>query len=74
MNTLLEKTFETKQFKNSKNEVVTVNSETSREQCAFLQHIIKETHCKKSLEIGFAYGTSTLAITEAIPENGGGTL
>ena len=71
MNTLLESIFETKKFKNSNGEIVHVHSETFREQCVFLQEIIRKNNFKNSIEIGFAFGTSTLAITEEITKNSG---
>ncbi len=43
-----------------------LHSHTRPEQCAFLQKIIKEIKPKRSLEIGLAYGISTLAILEAL--------
>jgi predicted O-methyltransferase YrrM len=71
MHTLLESIFETRTFLNSHDETVKISSETSRQQCSFLQDIIKKNSFKKSLEIGFAYGISTLAIVEEIAKNGG---
>jgi len=74
MNTLLTSIFETRQFINSKNQPIKIHSETSKQQCEFLQKIIRDNHCKRSLEIGFAYGTSTLAIMEEVVKNGGSHL
>lgn len=71
MNKFLEKIFETKKFLNRNQEIIAVHSETPREQCLFLEKIISDNGFKKSIEIGFAYGTSTLAITEAISKNSG---
>ncbi|MFD2999129.1 class I SAM-dependent methyltransferase [Pontibacter toksunensis] len=71
MNTLLEEIFTSQQFKNSKGEIVKIHSETNKEQCKYLQRIIKDNEFSKSIEIGFAYGVSTLAITEAIANNNG---
>jgi predicted O-methyltransferase YrrM len=71
MNELLEKIFATKKFINSKNEIITIHSETKKNQCVFLQDIIRKNNFKHSIEIGFAYGTSTLAITEEVVKNGG---
>jgi predicted O-methyltransferase YrrM len=67
----LESIFETKKYVNSKNETINIYAETNKAQCEFLQKIIREHKFKKSLEIGFAYGTSTLAIVEEIAKNGG---
>ena len=66
MNPLLQEIFETKSYTNSKNETVPINSETCREQCEYLQKIINENNFRDSLEIGFAYGMSTLAIVEEV--------
>jgi len=71
MNKILEKIFDTKKFTNSKNQIIDIHSETRKEQCIFLQDIIKKNKFKNSIEIGFAYGMSTLAITEEIVNNGG---
>ena len=71
MHELLENIFRTKQFINSNDQKVDVHSETSREQCAYLQQLISRHHFKHSLEIGFAFGISTLAIMEEIIKNGG---
>lgn len=71
MNEILKRAIENKAFTNSKKEVVKIHSHTNLEQCLFLQKIIQENNFKKSIEIGFAYGLSSLAISEAIFLNGG---
>lgn len=71
MHPILESIFNTKTFLTSNNKLVKVDSETSREQCMFLQDIIQKNKFVKSLEIGFAFGLSTAAILEAILKNGG---
>jgi predicted O-methyltransferase YrrM len=71
MNKFLENIFATKKFTNSKNQIIDIHSETNRGQCEYLQNIIKKNNFKSSIEIGFAYGISTLAITEEIVNNGG---
>ncbi|HEX8330579.1 MAG TPA: class I SAM-dependent methyltransferase [Hymenobacter sp.] len=71
MNRLLENIFITKSFKNSAGLTVNIHSETSKEQCEFLQRIIRENNFHSSIEIGFAYGMSTLAIVEQIEKNNG---
>ena len=71
MNKLLENIFSTKSFITSKNETIKINSETSKKQCEFLQKIISTNKFSSSIEIGFAYGMSTLSITEEIVKNGG---
>ena len=45
-----------------------LHSHTSREQCEVLQQLIRDSKPKISLEIGFAYGISTLFICEALKE------
>lgn len=71
MNKLLNKIFETKSFINNKGETVLIHSETSKAQCEFLQNIIRQNKFTKSIEIGFAYGISTLAIAEQIVDQKG---
>jgi predicted O-methyltransferase YrrM len=71
MNALLEEIFKTKSYTNSENKVISINSETSREQCGFLQELIRRHDFKESLEIGFAYGLSTVAIVEEIARRNG---
>jgi predicted O-methyltransferase YrrM len=43
-----------------------LHSNTSLEQCRFLQDLISATDARRCLEIGLAYGVSSLAICEAI--------
>ncbi len=64
MHPLLEQVFQHKSFINSRGENVEVNSETSRGQCEFLQRLIEENGFKNTLEVGCAYGISTVAILE----------
>lgn len=71
MHSLLEELFKTRSFISNEGKNIQIHSETSRDQCIFLQKIISENNFKKSIEIGFAYGISTLAIIEAITKNGG---
>lgn len=71
MHLLLEEIFSTRQFRNSKGEIIKINSETSKGQCQFLQEIIRSKGFNRSLEIGFAYGTSTLAIVEEVTKRNG---
>ncbi|HVU98918.1 MAG TPA: class I SAM-dependent methyltransferase [Puia sp.] len=71
MHPLLEGIFATRQFRNSKNEIVKISSETSKGQCEYLQAIIRDKGYNRSLEIGFAYGTSTLAIVEEVAKKNG---
>lgn len=71
MHPILERVFETGRFTNCKNEAIVINSETPRGQCEFLQQLIRERCLSSSVEIGMAYGTSSLAIAEALKENKG---
>ena len=71
MNDLLEEIFKTKKFRNSRNEVVDVHSETSKAQCEFLQRLVRENNFVNTLEIGFAFGMSTLAIVEEVAKRKG---
>ncbi len=71
MNEILETVFKTKTFLTKNNEMVAIHSETGKEQCAFLQKIISENNFSKSIEIGFAYGVSSLAIAEEVTKNNG---
>lgn len=71
MHALLEKIFETGSFTTSQDQTVKIHSETKRDQCAFLQKLVADNNFSRSLEIGFAYGISALAITEQIARNNG---
>lgn len=71
MNALLESINKTGKYTNTKNETITIDSETPIPQCEFLQKIIRDNKCKSAVEVGMAYGISSLAIIEAISENGG---
>ena len=71
MNMLLEEVFSTRKFINSKGQKLEIHGETSKGQCGFLQEIIRNHKFTKSLEIGFAFGLSALAIVEEIVKNDG---
>lgn len=71
MNQLLEKIFSSKTFLTKDKVSIQIHSETGKAQCEFLQKIISENKFSKSIEIGFAYGLSALAITEEIVKNNG---
>jgi predicted O-methyltransferase YrrM len=47
-----------------------LHSHTRIEQCKFLQELIREGQPAESLEIGLAYGISSLAILDALQESG----
>jgi O-methyltransferase. len=71
MHALLESVFELRKFTNDRSETIEIHSETSKEQCLFLQEIIETHGFTSTIEIGFAFGISTLAITEMVVKNGG---
>jgi predicted O-methyltransferase YrrM len=66
MHQLLEDIFSTNHYTNRRGEKVRVWGYTIRPQCDFLQNIIRDNNFKNTLEIGFSYGVSTLAILEEI--------
>src|SRR3954452_9516008 len=47
-----------------------LHSHTSRDQCEVLQRLIRQSRPKVSLEVGLAYGISTLNICQALREVG----
>jgi predicted O-methyltransferase YrrM len=71
MHPLLQSIYASGSFTKSTGEQFKVIGETSLKQCEFLQSLIRKYNCSKSLEIGFAFGLSTLAIAEAIVANNG---
>ena len=71
MNALLTEICNTQKFTNKAGKIINIDSHTSYDQCLFLQDLIAKNNFTKSIEIGFAYGTSTVAIAEAIAKNNG---
>lgn len=71
MHKLLEEIFITYKYKKANGEEVRIHSETGKEQCEFLQKILRDNNFTNSLEIGFAFGLSTLAIVEEVSRKGG---
>ena len=55
-------------------EYLPLHSNTSLEQCEFLQAIVRRSEAVECLEVGLAYGISAIAICEAAAERTGGTL
>lgn len=51
-----------------------LHSDTSEEQCRFLQSLIQKIGATNCLEVGLAYGVSSMAICEAMTKIGGGNL
>ncbi len=58
--------FATGKVKDEKGNEYPLHSNTTAEQCEFIQSIIQDTRPDSSLEIGLAYGISTLAILDAL--------
>ena len=71
MNKILENIFETQEFTDSQGNAIKIHSETPRGQCEFLQRLILQNGFKNAVEVGLAYGTSTVAIAEAVSHNSG---
>ena len=63
--------FEKRSFTNRQGEQIAFNSETSTGQCLFIADIVERNDCRKTLEIGFAFGMSALAILEAVSKKSG---
>ncbi len=74
MNELLDKILDSGLVYDSKGKSRPLHSNTSRAQCEFLQKIIRQTGATRCLEVGFAYGVSTLAICEAISGKPGASI
>lgn len=71
MNAYLNDIFKTRKYVKSDGCIIDIHSETGYDQCLFLQEIIQKNSFRKSIEIGFAYGISTLVITDAVTQFGG---
>ena len=68
MHPILKEIFEKKEIKDRENNTYPLHSHTNAEQCAFIQELILEAKPSKTLEIGLAYGISTIAILDALSE------
>jgi len=66
----IKKIFESGTIQNSDGTFIPLHSNTSMEQGIFLQKMFDIVKPKKSLEVGFAYGISSLFILEKHRENG----
>ncbi len=66
----LEKIFATKTIEGPGGKVAEMHSNTSREQGLFLQQIFDKIKPRKSIEVGFAYGISSMFILEKHREAG----
>jgi predicted O-methyltransferase YrrM len=70
MHQLLLDIFGTKQVRAEDGGFLPLHSNTTLEQCKFLQELINEVRPDSSLEVGLAYGISTVAILEALSKTG----
>jgi predicted O-methyltransferase YrrM len=70
MNKLLEEILSSNQVKDDQEQAHVLHSHTKRGQCEFLQKMVKEAKPEQSLEIGLAYGISTLAILDELKNSG----
>jgi predicted O-methyltransferase YrrM len=70
MNEILDEIFKTKTVKDGINEIHKLHSNISEAQGYFLQGILKEIKPKATLEIGLAYGISSLFLLEILKEQG----
>jgi predicted O-methyltransferase YrrM len=70
MHQLLLDIFGTKQVRAEDGSFLPLHSNTTLEQCKFLQELINEVRPDSSLEVGLAYGISTVAILEALSKPG----
>ena len=66
MSQVLQEIFKTSTVIGPKGEKYPIHSYTSEDQCKFLQAIIHKTKAQTGVEIGLAYGISSLAICEAL--------
>lgn len=66
MNSVLEKILKTSTVIGPKGEKHPLHSHTSENQCKFLEAIIRQIKARVGVEIGLAYGISSLAICEAL--------
>jgi predicted O-methyltransferase YrrM len=71
MNNVATKILETQTVTDENGKVYSLHSHTSLEQCEFIQNIITEINAKTTLEVGLAYGISTLFICEAVAKQDG---
>jgi predicted O-methyltransferase YrrM len=67
MHDLLETIIRTRQVLDHTGAPKPLHGETQREQCLLLQSLIEELKPTRSLEVGLAYGISTMAICEKLP-------
>ena len=71
VNPVLEQILQTQQVESSSGEKQPLHSHVSGEEGEFLQRLIRHARASVTLEIGFAFGISTLFICDALRETGG---
>ncbi len=69
MSSLLDKIFSEHQVEDAGQNKYRLHSATSKNQCEFISKILKELKPEYTLEIGLAYGISTIAILEVLGQN-----
>ena len=68
MNKIAEKIFNSGKVVDERGVEYDIHSNTSLEQCEYLQSLVEEIDAARCLEVGLAYGMSSLFICEAIQE------
>jgi len=66
VNPILQRIFQTSEVSDREGKKYPLRSATSEKQCLFLQNLIREARAQTVVEIGMAYGNSSLAISEAL--------
>jgi predicted O-methyltransferase YrrM len=69
-NRILIEMFSSTEVQDHNGEIYPLHSNISAPEGLFLKDLIQKNNCKKSLEIGFAFGISTIFICEALAGNG----
>jgi predicted O-methyltransferase YrrM len=67
MHALLESILSERQVLDHEGKPRPLHAETQREQCLLLQRVVESVRPARSIEVGLAYGVSTLAICEKLP-------
>src|SRR6185437_10998418 len=70
MTQVIDDIFQKGQVVDEQGNIHSLHSHTSREQCLFLQGLIREIAPESCIEIGLAYGISTLFMLEGLTGNG----
>jgi predicted O-methyltransferase YrrM len=69
MHDILENIFTSREVESPSLERIKIHSNTSREQCVFLQELFDLVKPERSIEVGLAFGISALAILEMHKKN-----